>query len=59
MNLGQCEKGVVESVKWPYWYPKLILRELNLFLMQKLTFSFVRINLYSCWPIGVWKRFTW
>ena len=37
----------------PYWCPKLILWELNYFLMQ--TLSFVPINLHSCWP-REWKR---
>ena len=45
--------------RWPYWCPetikrrpcwcpKPILRELNSFLMQ--TLSFVPINLHRCWP---------
>ena len=37
----------------PCWCPKLILWELNCFLMQ--TLSFVPINLHRCWS-REWKR---
>ena len=37
----------------PCWYPKLILWELNSFLMQ--TLSLVPINLHRCWP-REWKH---
>ena len=37
----------------PCWCPKPILRELNSFLMQ--TLSFVPINLHRYWPRG-WKH---
>ena len=38
----------------PYWCPKPILRELNSFLMQ--TLSFVPVNLHRCWP-RKWKHY--
>ena len=39
----------------PSWCSKLVLWELNSFLMQ--TLSFVPLNLHSCWP-REWKRST-
>ena len=54
MNLMLSLIECFHMTSWrPYWFPKPVLRELNSFLVQ--TLSFVPINLHICYP-REWKH---
>ena len=54
MNLMLSLIECFHMTSWrPYWFPKPVLRELNSFLVQ--TLSFVPINLHICCP-REWKH---